>query len=154
MPNTSLPTSVTAGSTGHVAHSNAVHAEVNRMTRDTGWRVIPLINGWTATYARIRRVDDRVTIRVRNLDGTAASAPFWGQFAGTDNGSSISTGYRGLNGLRSPLHELGNGDDGYFAQPTNNYLYADPAASFSGDYAYEWTFITDALWPSYEGQAI
>lgn len=74
MPNTSLPT-VQVGTTGRIEQTNIVHEEINRMSRDTGWRNVRglLANGWSASDARIRRYDDRVTVQFTGLDASESS---------------------------------------------------------------------------------
>lgn len=90
MPNTTLPTNVTTGTTGRIAQTNIVHDELNRMTRDTGWRnLLPVFrNGWTASRARIRRYDERVKLHIEDLDGTAATGPEIVRF-----GADLSTNF-------------------------------------------------------------
>lgn len=76
MPNTTLPTDVTAGTGGHANMHQVTNRELNRMSRDTGWRDIRGLfrNGWAADVALIRRVDEDVTLHLGNLDGSAASS--------------------------------------------------------------------------------
>ncbi|WP_345750124.1 hypothetical protein [Microbacterium rhizophilus] len=76
MPNLSLPEDLSSGSTGHIAQHEAIHTELNRMTRDTGWRDASgaLVNGWAGS-AQIRRVDDTVRFLVSSLNGAAATDP-------------------------------------------------------------------------------
>lgn len=76
MPNTALPTNVAPGTTGRIAQTNVVHAEVNELSRATGLRDITslLVNGWTATSVYIEITRDWVHFYWRGLDGSAATS--------------------------------------------------------------------------------
>ncbi|MGO2110143.1 MAG: hypothetical protein ACTH31_00855 [Pseudoclavibacter sp.] len=110
MPNTTLPTNRGPGSPGIISDSNIVHAEINRLSRDTGWRnVTSLIrNGASATSARIRRQDNLVIFEVHNLSvagvsGVADGVPVQLLLAGEEGASDISSNFLPGYPLRGPV---------------------------------------------------
>lgn len=71
-----LPTNVTPNTPGHATLHNEANAEINLLSRDTGWRDVSslLTNGFTvSTLLRIRRKDDRVQLLIRGLSGVSAT---------------------------------------------------------------------------------
>ena len=79
MANTNLPVSgVVSGDPAydHKGHHYTIHAEVNKLSRDTGRRNMAslLINGWTATTIELQRVNERTFIRFKGLNGSAATS--------------------------------------------------------------------------------
>lgn len=95
MSNTDLPIGLNTGNIEHIHHHNIIHEELNRITRDTGWRDASghLINGWklgaTNSWIRIRRINDFVYFSVRSLDGSDATSDVF-MTHGSDDGQNIS----------------------------------------------------------------
>lgn len=155
MPNTNLRTNLTPGATGNIADRNTVHTEINRLSRDTGWRVLPLRAGWTLDaggFAEIRRVDDEVTIRLCGLNGSAATDTAFASLgsAGPDGN------FRGIDPLRSPVFALNAGNDIadlFHVRVASSQLRLSKVLSIPASVAYEWTFKTDRVWPSALGTA-
>lgn len=107
MPNTALRTNIGTGATGLIADANVVHGEINRLSRDTGWRnVLPLfINGWTATAARIRRVDHSVIFEVTGLDSSASTSNAVIAF-GSNEATELSSRFApDIGRIRTPVFE-------------------------------------------------
>lgn len=164
MPNTTLPTDVTSGSTGHAGFHNTVHTEINRLTRDTGLRDISgyLINGWTLDsggYALIRRVDERVTLYLKGLNGSAATTQTF-LAAGNTAAEGISTNFTpSPNGVSlqtmSPLYRPAVGSPPWYLFYSNNSwrtANVDSAAaivSWSGSSGIEWSWTANRAWPSF-----
>lgn len=87
MPNLNLPTNISPGVTATFeVDVEAAWAELNRLSKDTGWRNITslLINGWTATHIMVRRTIDRVYWEFRNLNGSAATSATFLDLTGLD----------------------------------------------------------------------
>lgn len=110
MPNTTLPTSLAPGSPGLISNANIVHAEMNRLSRDTGWRNVTslLRNGASATTARIRRQDNLVIFEVRNLDisavpGVSDGSPVELLKGGGEGSSDISSNFLNDYPIRGPI---------------------------------------------------
>lgn len=151
MPNTNLPTTISAGSTGHISHANTVHGEVNDLSRSTGLRNVTslLINGWTATSVYVERIRDRVHLYVRGLDGTAATS---GAFLalGTAAGQ-IPLGFRPLgNSFQSPPMETASGEFKWIQVNANNFI--SPLVDYGGynrEFSYRSTaaFPAESTWP-------
>lgn len=146
MPNTNLRTDLTPGATGNIADRNTVHTEVNRLSRDTGWRVIPLLNGWTLDaggFARIKRVDDRTTVRFCGLNATGATSGVIFHFNASEG---VDPAYRGSDPLRSPLFPMGPNMIEFriaasqFRMATN--------VSIPASVVLEWTWHADRGWVS------
>lgn len=76
MANTSLPESISGGQGGHLGHSQIVHTELNRMTRDSGSVDITslLRNGWTSDRVLYRRRDQLVEFKFQGLNGMSATS--------------------------------------------------------------------------------
>jgi len=70
-----LPTSVVAGGTGHLAHSNEAYLRINEFYDGTGWRNLAstLNSGVTASKIQIIRRGWRVTLIIRNLVFTSGT---------------------------------------------------------------------------------
>lgn len=165
MPNTTLPTNVTAGTSGHADFHNQLHTEVNRITRDTGLRDISsfLMNGWTLKsggYAYIRRVDNQVYLYLNGLDGSAATSQAFlycgavnpsipgisGSFAPAAASTSLQT--------MSPLFRrpVGQGAPWYLFWSSNYFRTADmdsgsAIVSMTGS-GVEWQWTAERSWPS------
>lgn len=146
MANTSLPTSISDGSTGLISHANTVHGEVNELSRNTGLREIKslLVNGWTATSVYIERVRDRVHLYVRGLDGTGAASNAFLTFG--DASGQIPTGFRALgNSYQSELQEDANGNSCRLRVDANSVL--GPAGVNVGGYNREFAWRCTASFP-------
>ena len=127
MANTSLPTSISAGSTGHISHANTVHDEVNELSRSTGLRSVHslLVNGWNATSVYIERVRDHTYLYLRGLDGTAATSGAFLSF------SDLGAGFRPIgNSFQSALHEDAAGDPIRLRADANNII--SPSRDWGG----------------------
>ena len=77
MPNTTLPTSgINPGDPNHTGHHQTVHAEINRLSRETALTEVKsqLINGWTATSVLLQRINNRCYLYIQGLNGTAATS--------------------------------------------------------------------------------
>lgn len=109
MPNTTLPTDVTAGTGGHVDMHQVTNRELNRISRDTGWRDISgfITSGWTVDAARIRRVDDLVVLELSNLDSAGAESTGAPVFRfGADAATQVSSQFTPDGGsIRLPSYE-------------------------------------------------
>lgn len=110
MPNTTLPTNLAPGSPGLISNANTVHSEMNRLSRDTGWRNVTslLRNGASATTARIRRQDNLVIFEVRDLDVSAVSGvsdgtPVQLLKGGGQGTSDISSNFLNDYPIRGPI---------------------------------------------------
>jgi hypothetical protein len=78
MANTTLPTTGVVSDDpayDHKADHYIIHTEVNKLSRDTGRRNVAslLINGWTATTIEMQRVNERTYLRIKGLNGSAAT---------------------------------------------------------------------------------
>ena len=162
MPNTSLPETVTAGTLDHPGMHQTVNQEMNRITRDTGWRDLSgaLVNGWTIDaggYLAIRREADKTKLAVMRLNGAAATSPVFVAF-GAEPG--ISTNFRmALAGLgtpgtaTSPIHRVSSTSESVYFYMQNAGIAvrvlegATPAAS-SGTGLVVWEFPSELAWPS------
>ena len=157
MPNTTLPTSgINDGDNNHIPHHEIVHAEINRMSRDTGLIDVTsnLVNGWTANYVGIRRVDDTVTLYVDGLDGTSATSTIFLN-VGSGGSSVLSSGFMpDTVPSRSPLYLQ---DDGELmtlyvqggAPGAFRAMKADSSrAGAMSTGAQQWVYKTDRFFPS------
>lgn len=143
MPNTNLRTDLTPGATGNIADRNSVHTEINRLSRDTGWRVIPLQNGWSLDaggFARIRRVDDRTTIRLSGLNSSAATSAVITTF----NSNGVDPNYRGSDPLRAPGYPLGTSTLELRVAAAE--LRMGTIMSIPASVVFEWTWHADRGW--------
>lgn len=163
MPNTTLPTNVTAGTTGHAGMHNTIAAELNRMTRDTGLRDASslIANGWTLDsggFIYIRRVDDEVTLYMRGLNGSAATSNTF-LIGGTAEPGVLSRDFRPsvsasvTHTTVSPLYRATpNGTpwflfyDAAWRCGTQNSA-ATPPTGF-GSAIVQWTYKTAMPWPT------
>lgn len=164
MPNLALPETVTAGTIDHPGMHQAVNRELNKRTRDTGWRNLSglLANGWTLRsggYVAIRREDDKTTLAVLNLDGSAATSNVFVPI-GADDGTRVSGNFRMATALGLPTTSVSNL---FRASDTGEefYLYAQAAgfamrkaesatpASSSGPGLIVWQFPCELNWPTY-----
>lgn len=145
MWNLDLPEDLTANDTGYIAHRNAVHAFVNEASVDTGWRNVPLVNGYTLEsggFLRIRKVLNFITIiSMSGIDASAASSDVMINF-NSNPSSGVDANYRGSDPLRAPLFPLG----------TDNFLELRIAASqlrnvgrksIPASITFEWMFFSD-----------
>lgn len=110
MPNTSLPT-VQVGTTGRIAQTNIVHEEINRLSRDTGWRDVSglIRSSWTVAAARIRRVDYQVVLEVTGLDSSTSTGALLLSF-GANSASDLSSNFAPEGGaFRLPTFESASG---------------------------------------------
>ena len=91
MPNTSLPVPPPPGAGNIMTDIATAWGEINRMSRDTGWRDITssLRSGWTADLVRIRRVDYHVVCEITNLSLSGSTAATMIQF-GTGTAPSMN----------------------------------------------------------------
>lgn len=150
MPNTNLPTNLTPGSTGHIADTNTVHAEVNRLSRATGsYDLRPLlVNGWTADRIRLERRDWMTVFDIVNLDGSAATDPTI--FPLVTSAPGVSTDFFGSVARRSPLFQMLGGDTFYLAVSGGDMRAFFPGtAQASGPIGFQWILFHTATWPSF-----
>ena len=150
MPNTSLPTNLQQGSTGHIEHSNTLATEMNRLSRQTGVRDLKpfLINGWTATTFTIERRDCFTIIRITNLDGSASTNQTLFPFVEVAPG--VSAALMGQHARRSPLFQTVTGDEFYFSVSGGEFRGFFPgAAKATGAIQVEWIVFFDGVWPSF-----
>lgn len=162
MPNTTLPENVSPGNTGHIGQTNIVHSEVNRMSRDTGYRDLrdALVNGWTVDedgFFLVRRVDDTTTIYFEGLRGAAASNAIL-LTAGSGNLSSgFFPDFTGMS-LVSPLFlNTANRDDPFYLQLRTDGSFRLEAFPVSGSAGFrdvalggragQWSWKTQRAWP-------
>lgn len=113
MWNLDLPETLTAGDTGYVGHRNAVHAWANEASVDTGWRNVPLRNGFTLEsggFLRIRKVLNFITvISMSGIDGSSATSAVMMEF-NSNPATGVDAGYRGSDPLRSPRFVISSTD--------------------------------------------
>lgn len=162
MPNTTLPENVSPGATGHIGQTNTVHAEINRMSRDTGYRDLraALVNGWTVDedgFFLVRRIDDTTTIYFEGLRGAAASSAVLLTGGSGNLSSGFFPEFTGMN-LVSPLFlNTGDRDDPFYLQLSTGgsvTLSAYPASGSAGystvalgGRAGQWSWKTQRAWP-------
>lgn len=105
MSNTTLPTGLNSGSTGHITHANIIHAEMNELSRGTGRRMATglLANGWTyrtqtdtSRGVHIERIRDMIHVYISGLDGTNATSPVFLPFG--DTSDKVSTTFMPYGG--------------------------------------------------------
>lgn len=163
MPNTTLPTNLAPGSPGLISNPNIVHAEINRLSRDTGWQnVRPLLrNGATAAVARIRRQDNLVTFEVLDLNvsavpGVADGSPVELLTGGTEGTSDISSNFLNAYPVRGNVFK--SVGSGFELQLQTNYNAATEAHSISatfytgrstGTARLQLMFYCDKPWPTF-----
>ena len=112
-------------------------------TRDTGWRDVSglMINGWTATRLRVRRLGNVVFFQVAGLDPTAATS---NNFLPGLNGFTVArAAIIAANGTGSPLL-IGTNNSGDLATDRTA-LGGTPTSSY---YASEFNYTTTAAWPA------
>lgn len=113
MWNLDLPEDLTAGDSGYISHRNDVHSFVNEASVDTGWRNVPLRNGFTLEsggFLRIRKVLNFITvISMSGIDGSSATSDVMMEF-NSNPSNGVDAGYRGSDPLRSPRFVIGGGD--------------------------------------------
>lgn len=113
MWNLDLPENLTGASSGYITHRNAVHAWANEASVDTGWRNVPLINGYTLEsggFLRIRKALGLITIiSMCGIDASAATNDVMINFS-SNASNGVDANYRGTEPLRSPLFPIGGGD--------------------------------------------
>lgn len=164
MTNTNLPETVTAGTTGHAGFHSALHAEMNRMSRDTGLRTAAalLINGWTLNSggkAFFRRTDDEVTLYLQGLNGANATSNMFLN-AVTSDGGGVSVNFRpsyttgaGLE-VVSPLYRGPSGAEPWYLFYNGGWragLASSPSSPVPtiGDSVIQWTYKTRENWPTF-----
>lgn len=151
MPNTSLPTSgINDGSDNHINHHYTVHAEVNRMSRDTGEVDVTslLTNGWTANYVGIRRQDNLVTFTVDGLNGSAASSTIFLPVG--SSGVSVGVTPPTLP-AQSPAYLAGGGDELcrlYIQSNAFRVMYAGAGQATMTAGRTQWVYTTTRSFPS------
>lgn len=153
MPNTSLPTNVAPGSTGHIGHANIVHEEINRLSQDTGLRDVTslLVNGWkvgAGGYVRIRRVNDLVTLFVNRLDGRDST-----NRAFLDAGNQAPAISLNMFPKDNQLSALFKGSSDTATEPWNMFTSGNSfwlsQQILTGNTTVSWTFQTDRAKPSF-----
>lgn len=100
---------------------------------DTGWKTATLINGWTGT-AQYRRELNRITIKFRNMVGTAATSTSF---------VNLPLGYRSLV-LRLPVQI---GATAYYAGFNSSGDVFIPTNVPNDSYWSEVSYTTDNVWP-------
>lgn len=168
MPNTTLPTNVTSGTTGHAGFHNTLHAEVNALSRDTGLRDLStkLVNGWTLDpggFIYLRRRDSDVELHVQGLNGSAASSNIFLNFGtGEPNVSrDFRPSYDGATSITtaSPMFRPGAGAAPIYFFYSSGMRCAEvgapsaPAAG-TGSTTLQWTWKTAMPWPSFLPPAV
>ena len=165
MPNLTLPETVTAGTPDHPGMHQAVNRELNKRSRDTGWRNLSglLANGWALRpggYVGIRREDDKTTLAALGLDGSAATSNVFVPI-GADDGTRVSGNFRmATTAFGVPTTST---SQIFFAADTGEEIYfyaqgagfalrkkesATPATS-SGSGLLVWQFPSELAWPTY-----
>lgn len=153
MPNTSLPTSITPNvTTGIAADLEVVNAEMNRMSRDTGWCNIAglLKNGWGASVARIRRYDERVVVEFAGLDAAAMTNALIFSF-GANESSDVSSNFAPEGGAyRLPPFEATSGRVQFYGNGGSglNALFFEGTTLGSG-FTLQLTWSTFKGWPNF-----
>ena len=150
MPNTSLSTNIQPGGGTIISDANTVHAEINRLSRDTGSNSVQsrVVNGWTAAGIAIRRQDDSTTITVINLNGSSSTDATFLPFVESAPGVSID--FVGNAQRRSPKFELLDGGGFYFVITEGGLrCFFTNGATSTGTYAVAWTFSHSGTWPSF-----
>lgn len=157
MPNTSLPT-VQVGTTGRIAQTNIVHEEINRMSRDTGWRNIVglLANGWSASDARIRRYDDRVTVQLTGLDSSSSTGATIVPI-GADESTELSANFGPdiSGGWRLPIFESSSGRVQFYGSNSSglNAVFFEGTTLGTG-FTLQVTWNTYRAWPTFLPPAV
>lgn len=154
MPNTSLPTSITPNVTTGISDDLEVaYAEINRMSRDTGWRNLGglLANGWTASDARIRRYDDRVTVQLTGLNSsssTGATIVPLGANESTDLSANFGPDISG--GWRLPIFESSLGRVQFYGNNSSGLNATFFEGTTLGEaFTLQITWNTYRAWPSF-----
>ena len=163
MPNTSLSTTVTGTTTGHAGMHNIVHAEINRLSRDTFLCDAAglLANGWTLDaggFVYLRRVNDEVTLYIRGLNGSAATSNIFLK-GGTSEPGVVSRDFRPSVDAGNSIPTVG---PLFRASPSGTpwFLFYDagwragrdgaaatPPAGI-GSSVVQWTYKTGMTWPT------
>lgn len=169
MANTSLPTNLSPGTTGHIGHTNTVHGELNRLSQDTGWRNVTsfLANGWavgSGGFVRIRREVDTVSVQVRHLQGSGSSDLIFLPLGSTESEVSsnfgpaigeqfISPDYRDPSTPGGQPWQIwtrvfaGAENNGFRCGRTTSSGVEAPATT--GSSVIEWSYHTTRPWPSF-----
>lgn len=155
MPNTSLPTNVTAGTTNHTADHNVIAAEINRLSRDTGWRDVSsfLKDGWALNAggkAQVRRQDNQVTWRLVQINGLAATSQ---NFFAMNASAEISNGFGPDFPLVSPMFRPAPEDTSpfWFYVTSSQFAIRTSGTSVTqlGISVIEVSYKTDRAWPTF-----
>lgn len=113
MWNLDLPENLTGASSGYITHRNAVHAWANEASVDTGWRNVPLINGYaleSGGWLRIRKVLGLFTIiSISGLDASNATNDVMINF-NSNASNGVDANYRGSDPLRLQLSPVSSTD--------------------------------------------
>lgn len=143
MPNLNLPTNISPGVTSTFETDvEAAWTELNKTSRDTGWRNITslLTNGWTATAIHIRRIDEWVYWEFRSLSGSAATT------ASVMPMTSL-TGFRSYGGTNeTPLIRGVGGVNGYL-RISGTSIGADIGFAFPSNTVHSHSYPTTDTWP-------
>ena len=158
MPNTDLRTNLQNGDTGLLSDANTVHGEINRMSRDTGWRDLSglLANGWVASDARIRRYDDRVTVQLTGLDSSGSTNATIFSF-GANESTSVSSNFGPdiSGGWRLPIFESSVGRVQFYGNNTSglNAVFFEGTTLGTG-FTLQITWNTYRAWPNFLPPAV
>lgn len=152
MPNTQLPTSITPNvTTGMAGHLEQVNEEINRMSRDTGWRNVAslLVNGWAASEARIRRYDDRVILELTGLDAAGSTGAGLINFGASGNVLSSNFAPEG-GAFRLPSFEASSGRVQFYGNGSSSLsaLFFEGTTLGSG-FTIQLTWSTFRNWPTF-----
>lgn len=143
MPNLNLPTDIVWDSTDTMdVDIEAAWAELNELSRNTGLRDITsmLLNGWTASTVRLRRIRNETIWEFFNLNGSAATST-------TIIDLSTLTNFRPSATYESELMRNAAGDPGYFrVSPTT--LTAPIGFVFPGSTIRTFKHRCSAPWPT------
>lgn len=122
-----------------------------RIQADTGWRSITadLINGWTCTGARLRRIGSDVILRLQQLNSSAATAPtIYSLPAGFRTGDWLVWTFASKLG-QAPLYLETQGASGFDLRAYGGALPSPAWVNVpDGGRYFEVRFLTTDAWPT------
>ena len=131
-----IDTSATTGAVQWIKASGTGNTGWKVQYGDTGWRAVGanLINGWTATHLRVRRVGETVSWSGYNINGTAATS---------DTFINLPSGFEAVFSVGLPVINYGGT---YY---TANMVAGTAArASITTGTVFQVTYMTASAWPS------
>lgn len=153
MPNTTLPTPPTPGGGSIISDLGSAYEEINRMSRDTGWRNLTslLVGGWVADSVHIRRIDSLVILEITNLDPTAMTSGAFLKFSASSASNRVDSRFLPAGDrFRTPRFESTNAAWGVTLYQTAldlNVQFDDRGSEPTGQHTLQISWHTFRGWP-------